>query len=186
MISALPPEHGLGRTFDGVGRAQPDARGARRLGWMRVEHRTQHNIVPHIGRRVAFKDDGLPTRNVFLIGKPPHLPQPLVAFLIRQPHDLERAVALERAAVVVVNGLAGPREQTRRGIVLVHDEVRVGLVALQCHTHDHLPDGGARQRVSAAQRLRTQQHMNAKRAALAHDAIQQQRRALRNAVVFHE
>ena len=44
----------------------------------------------------------------------------------------------------------------------------------------------ARQRVCAAERLRAEQHMNAERAALPHDAVQQHRRALRDAVFLGE
>ena len=48
------------------------------------------------------------------------------------------------------------------------------------------PSGRARQRVSAAERLRTEQHMDAKRAALADDAVEQQRGGLRNPVFLDE
>ena len=99
---------------------------------------------------------------------------------------MERAVALNRAAVVVVNRLARTREQARRGIVLVHDEVGVGFVALERDAHHHLADGRAGQRVGAAERLRAEQHVNAERATLAHNAVEQQRRALRDAIVLHE
>ena len=62
------------------------------------------------------------------------------------PDDLERAVAFHRARGVVVDAFAGPREEARRGIVFVHDEVGVGLVALQRDADDHLAERGARER----------------------------------------
>ncbi len=80
------------------------------------------------------------------------------------------------AGHVVVDAFAGPREQARRGVVLVHDQVGVGLVALEGDADDHLAEGGAGDRVGAAQGLRAEQHVDAERAALPDDAVQQQRR----------
>jgi hypothetical protein len=121
-----------------------------------------------------------------LLGERVDFVQQAVALLIRQPHDLEGAVALHRAGRVVVDAFAGPREQPRRGVVVIHDEVGVGLVALQRHADDHLPERGARQRVRAAERLRAEQHMDAERAALPHDAVEEQRSGLRDGIVLDE
>ena len=99
---------------------------------------------------------------------------------------MKRAVAFNRTGRVVVNAFARTRQQARRGIVLIHDEISVGFVALERDADDHLPDGRAGQRVSAAERLRAENDVNAKRAALPDDAVQQHRRALRNAVFLGE
>ena len=107
----------------------------------------------------------------------PHLRQVRVPHLVRQPDHLERAVAFERAGHVVVDAFAGPREQARRRVVLVHDQVGVGLVALEGDADDHLAEGGAGHGVGAAQGLRAEQHVDAEGPALAHDPVQQQRRA---------
>ena len=48
------------------------------------------------------------------------------------------------------------------------------------------PMRAAGQRIGAGQRLRTQQHMDAERAALAHEAVEQQRRVLGELVVGDE
>ena len=80
----------------------------------------------------------------------------------------------------------GRRKQAWRGIVLVHDQVGIGFVTLERNADDHLTDGGAGQGVGAAQGLRAEQHVNAKRAALPDDAIQQDGRALGNAVFLHK
>ena len=112
--------------------------------------------------------------------------QPLVTHLIWQPHDLKRTVALNRAAFVVVNRFAGTREQTRCGIVLVHDEIGVGFVTLERDADNHLTNCRAGERVSSTERLRSEQDVNAERTTLPNDAIQQQSRALRHAIIFHE
>ena len=121
-----------------------------------------------------------------LVGAFANFCQITVALVVGQPDGLERAVAFDRAGRVVVNAFAGTRKQARRGIVLIHDQIGVGLVALKRDADDHLADRGAGQRVGAAQRLRAEQHVNAKRAALPHDAIQQDGRALRNVVFLDE
>ncbi len=94
-----------------------------------------------------------------------------VALVLGQPDDLERAVSRQRAGLVVVDPLARPGEQARRGIVIIHDQVGVGLVALQRDADDHLAERGAGQRVGAAERLRTENHVDAEGPALAHDAV---------------
>ena len=112
--------------------------------------------------------------------------QPLVALLIGQPDDLERAVAFKCSGGVIVDAFAGTREQARSGIAVVHDEVGIGLVALERDADHHLAERGAGQRVSAAQRLRAEQDVDAEGAALAHDAVEEQGSGLRDGIVIHE
>jgi hypothetical protein len=107
-------------------------------------------------------------------------------FSSEQPHDLERAVALDHARRVVVDRLARTVEQACGVVVLGHDEVRIGLAALQRDADRHLPDGAARQRVRAADRLRAEDHVDAERSALAHETVEQERCFLRDLVVLDE
>ena len=57
---------------------------------------------------------------------------------------------------------------------------------MQRDADDHLAERRARDRVSAAERLRTQNDVDAESAALPDDAVQQHRSALRNLVVLDE
>ena len=63
---------------------------------------------------------------------------------------------------------------------------RIGLAALQRDADRHLAQRAAGQRVGPGQRLGTQQHVDAKRTALPHQAVQQQRGVLGDLVVLHE
>ena len=75
-----------------------------------------------------------------------HPVQHRIPLILRQPDDLKRAVCRKRAGlVVVVDPFARPREHPRRGIVVIHDEMRVGLVALERDADDHLPQRRAGQ-----------------------------------------
>ena len=98
-----------------------------------------------------------------------------VALRIREPDNLKWTVALDQTAGIVVDRLARTRQQPRRGVVVGQDHGGVGLVALQRDANSHLSHGGARKRVRSTQSLRTQDHMHAECAALAHQSIQQQR-----------
>ena len=69
--------------------------------------------------------------NEWLIG-------PGLALVVRQPNHLEGAVAFDRASGVVVNAFAWTGKQAWRGIVFIHDEVGVRLIALEGHADDHL------------------------------------------------
>ena len=62
----------------------------------------------------------------------------------------------------------------------------VGLAALQGDAHRHLIDGAAGQAVSAAQRLRAENDVDAERPALPHQPIQQQGGFLGDLVVLDE
>ena len=62
----------------------------------------------------------------------------------------------------------------------------VGLAALQRDADGHLVDGAAGQAVGAAEGLRAEQDVDAERPALAHQAVEQQRRFLGELVVLDE
>ena len=186
MIAALPVEYGLGRPLDGIRRAEPAARGRGRRGGRRIERGAKQIVFAHVRRRIALEDDRAAMRIVKFRRERLHLVEPRVALVIGEPHDLEGAVPFDRAARVVVNAFTGARQQARRGIAVVHDEVRVGFVALQRDANDHLPERGACERIRAAEALRSEQHVNAKRASLPHDAIEEQRGRLRDGVVLDE
>ena len=95
-------------------------------------------------------------------------------------------VAREQAVLVVVDRFAGAGEQAGGGVFVAEDEVGVGLAALQGDAHRHLADRAAGERVGAAERLRAQEHVDAERAALADEAVEQQRRVLGELVVGDE
>ena len=113
VVAALPLEHRLGRALDRVGRAQPDAAGRRRLDALVASSSLRkQRVLPHIRRRIALKHNRprielAPARQLrpsdFGFGLPPRRPWPApcvkvaVAHLVRQPDDLERAVAFEHA-----------------------------------------------------------------------------------------
>ena len=105
---------------------------------------------------------------------------------VGEPDDLERVVAGEQAVLVVVDRFAGAGEQAGGGVFVAEDEVGVGLAALQGDAHRHLAERAAGERVGAGERLRTEQHVDAERAALPHEAVEQQRRVLGQLVVGDE
>jgi len=66
---------------------------------------------------------------------------------------------------------AWPRQQARRRVVVVHDQVGIGLVALQRDPHDHLAQRRPGQGVGPAERLRAEDHMDPEGPALADDPV---------------
>jgi hypothetical protein len=179
--------------FDRPGGLEPSSSGGQAFATAFLEHARyreqfpERRILPDVGGRVAFENNRAWMKGrAFLIRQRAHLFQIGVPFIIANPHRLERAVAFDHAGHVVVNAFARTGEQPRRGIVLVHDQVGIGLVALQRDANDHLANGRPRHRVGTAQRLRAKQHMDAEGAALSHDAIEQKRRSLRDLVVLYE
>ena len=66
-----------------------------------------------------------------------------LAAIVGEPGDLEWAVAFDEAAGVVVDRLAGTREEAGGGVVVAENQVRVGLGGLQCDADGHLADGAA-------------------------------------------
>ncbi len=109
-----------------------------------------------------------------------------VADFIRQERDLERTVAGDQAARVVIDGFARPRQQAGRDVGVVEDELRVGLGALQRNANRHLADGAAGQAGRAAQRLRAEYYVDAEGAALAHQPVEQHAGVVREPVVLRE
>ena len=182
MVPALALEDGFGRAFDRVRRAEPAARGGGRRGRLacasaRRADRSRGCRRAHCPRRRSGSDGGRRARSASA--------RTLSSQASRSSSGSQTTwnglLPFERAGGVVVDAFAGTREQARRGVVVVHDEVGVGLVALERDADDHLAERGAGERVGAAERLRAEQHMDAERAALAHDAVEQQRRGLRDA-----
>ena len=84
-----------------------------------------------------------------------------------------------QAVGVVVDRLAGPRQQSRRRVFVAEDQMGVGLAALQGDADRHLIDRAPRQAVGAAQRLRAEQDVQTEGSALPHQPVQQLRRVLR-------
>ena len=150
------------------------------------ERGKQRQVFPHVRRSVALKHNRPRIFTTRFVRLRPDFGEILFTHAVVQPDGLEWTVALDGTGGVVIDAFAGTREQARRGVVLIHDEVGIGLVALERDADDHLADGRARQSVSTAERLRTEDDVNAERAALPHDAIQQDRGVLRNAVFFRE
>ncbi len=155
-----------------------------------------------VGRRVALEDDlaaRLPIVDRQLIsrssgrcrvsalpfdGEFVNLPQVIFAHRFGEPRDLERVVPLQSSVGVVVDRLARTRKEARGRVAVAQDELRVALAALQRDAHPHLADRAARKRVRSTECLRAEDQVDPKRAALANQAIEQQRRLLRNAVFF--
>ena len=69
----------------------------------------------------------------------------VVALVVGQPDDLEGMVPFEQAVGVVVDRLAGPREQAGGRVLFAENQVGVGLAALQRDPHRHLADRAAGQ-----------------------------------------
>src|SRR5690606_13823280 len=110
----------------------------------------------------------------------------LVALVVAEPGNLERTVSIPGAIRVVVDGLTGSREQSGRGVVFAQNQVGVGLAALQGDAHRHLSDRRSSQRISTAERLRTEHNMDARCPPMSHKPVEQQRSRLRISVDFGE
>ena len=140
MAAALALEHGGGRTLDRVRGTEPGACTGRSRGRTLSNEGSQLDILADFRRGISLEHDrhwrGLST----CTRERGDVIQDRIALLLRQPNDLERAVGGERTGLVVVNAFAGPRQQARGRIVLVHDEVGVGLVALERDADDHLAE----------------------------------------------
>ena len=90
------------------GRAEPGAGGGRRRERRSLEHVAQQIVFREGSGGIALEDDGARIRDVPLLGEGVNFVEPRVAILIRQPYDLERAVALDGARGVVVDAFARP------------------------------------------------------------------------------
>ena len=114
------------------------------------------------------------------------LGQHLVLAVVVQPHDLEQVVPFDESILVVVNRLAGPRQQAGRVVLLAQDELGVRVRALERDPDRHLVDRAAGQRKSPAERLRPEQDVQPERPPLPHESVEQQGALLRHAVVLDE
>ena len=97
---------------------------------------------------------------------------------------MERTVSLEGAGGIVVDAFTGAREQARGCVVLIHDQVGIGLVALERNPDAHLAECGSGERVRAAQSLGAEEGVHSKGAALADNPVEEKGGLLRNRVVF--
>ena len=95
VAAALPPESRFGRSLDRVRRAQPDARLSRRLDGFHLKLFAQQGVFPHIRRRVAFEHKRPSIAARALVGALADFCEETVAHIFRQPHGLERTVALD-------------------------------------------------------------------------------------------
>ena len=95
-------------------------------------------------------------------------------------------VSFEQTVGVVVDRFARPTQQPGGRVVLAEDQMRVRLAALQGDSHGHLPDRAAGQRIGSGQRLRPEQHVDAERAALADQSVEQQSGLLGQLVILDE
>src|SRR5262249_29775590 len=120
------------------------------------------------------------------IGPFSNLSQFGVTHTLGQPDNLEGAISLQSAGHIIVDTFAGTRKQAWSRIVFVHDEIGVGLVALQRNADDHLAQRGAGHRIGSPKRLGTKQDVDPKCTPLAHDPVQQKRRGLGYLVVLDE
>ena len=77
------------------------------------------------------------------IGALADLGEIVVADFLGKPHGLERRVAFDHAGGVIVDAFTGTRQQPRGGVVLIHDQIGVGLITLEGDAHHHLADGRA-------------------------------------------
>jgi hypothetical protein len=146
----------------------------------------QHLIVRQVRGDIPFEDDRgrRQTSARGLAGIEPA--QVCLSLLFGEPHNLKQAVALDASAHVVVNGLTRTVEQPRGRVVLGHDQVGIRFTALERDAHGHLPQRRAGDAVRPAERLRAQNDVHAKRAALTDDAVEQERCLLREFVIFDE
>ena len=104
----------------------------------------------------------------------------------REPADLEGAVALDEAPLVVVDGFAGPGEQPGGHVVVGQDQHGVLLVAGKGDPHAHLSHRRSIQRVGAAERLGPEQHVHPEGTPLSDEAVEEERRILADLVVVDE
>ena len=103
-----------------------------------------------------------------------HFVQPLIALFIAHPNDLEGTIPLDGPGCIVVDSLAGTGEQTWRGVVFIHDQIGVGLIALKRHSNDHLTQCRPSEGVRTAESLRPEKDVNTKSTTLPDNAIKKQ------------
>src|SRR5437588_6120083 len=109
VVAALAMESDFRRSFDGVGRAEPGARGRRRLYRPGRKDSMQHCILAHVSRSIAFEHDRSGLWRGGLLRATADFLQPLFTFFLGKPDDLKRTVAFNGAGSVVVDGFARSR-----------------------------------------------------------------------------
>src|SRR5258706_5502798 len=107
------------------------------------------------------------------IGPGAHLREINFATIVRQPRDLKWTVAFDQSSGVVVDRLAGAREESRRGIVVAQNQMRIRFGSLQRDADSHLANRAAGEAGRARDRLRAEEHVNAKCSSLADKTIEQ-------------
>lgn len=186
MAAVLSAEGGGGQLVDGHRLAQPGPFAfVPRLAVARLQQVGQRRVATDVGVGVALEDHRRSIRRP-RPGQLADAVQVLLALRLAEPDDLERVVALDQAVGVVVDRLAGPRQQAGGGVVVAEDQVGVGLAALQGDAHRHLIDGAAHQAVGAAERLRAEQDVDAEGPALPDQAVEQLGRFLGDLVILDE
>ncbi len=143
-------------------------------------------VVGKPGRRASLEDGRLWNGDVSLRGFIANARQCAFTLGIRQPCHLERTVVLHRPAGIVVNRLAWPTQQSRRGVAVAQHEPAVGFAALQRDAHRDLPERGTRKSRRPADRLAAEHDVHAERATLPNEAVDEQRRILRELVIIAE
>ena len=188
ITGTLATEVSCGGRLDGHGLAQPGGNAAAQI---RPTGRGQ-KLVEGLGvlderGRVALEDDlGLGRTVAPLFREGANALQVALSLVVGQPGHLEGVVALHQTVGVVVDGLTRPGEEPGCGVVVSQDEAGVCLAALERDAHGHLVDGTAGQGVTPGQGLGAQEDVHAKRAALAHQAVQDLRHLRGYRVVLGE
>ena len=108
VVAALPVKGCFRGALDGIRRAEPAASEGRRRGRRAAQGFGQQIVLRHVGGRIAFKNNrrAVPVAAVFCQGG--DFIQPLIAFLVRQPHDLKRTVPLHGPRGVIIDALPWP------------------------------------------------------------------------------
>ena len=97
---------------------------------------------------------------------------------------MEGAISFDGARGVIVDAFAWAGEESGGGVAIIHDEIGVGFVALKGDADDHLSEGGAGERISATEGLGAEDDMDAKGAALADDAVEEEGGGLGDGIVI--
>ena len=125
--ATLPTKHEGRRLLDRNRLPDPPVSGSgdRRGPLGRLERQRKLRVLAHVRRGVSFEHD---RRLVHLIaarivGQFADLLEILLPLLVGEPCHLEGAVGFDQTAGIVVNRLAGTRQQTGRGVVVAQDEL---------------------------------------------------------------
>src|SRR5256885_1686286 len=108
VVAALAMESDFRRSFNGVRRAEPGARGGRWPYWLGRKDALQQFVFTHVSGSVAFEHDRSGLWRGRLLRATADLLQPPFPFFFGKPDDLEGTVAFNGAGGVVVDGFARP------------------------------------------------------------------------------